>query len=52
MKEDILQEGLPVPKEAVVRERVLGAKVEAPRSRHREGLPPLARGHKSGLDNV
>lgn len=30
MKEDALQEGLPVPDEAVVRERVLGANVEAP----------------------
>ena len=30
MKEDALAEGLPVPDEAVVRERILGAKVEAP----------------------
>jgi hypothetical protein len=30
VKEDALQEGLPVPDKAVVRERVLGANVEAP----------------------
>jgi hypothetical protein len=30
VKEDVLQEGLPVPDEAVVRERVLGANVGAP----------------------
>jgi hypothetical protein len=30
VKEDALQEGLAIPEEAVVRERVLGAKVEAP----------------------
>lgn len=30
MKEDALEEGLPIPKEAAVRERVLGKNVEAP----------------------
>lgn len=30
VKEDALQEGPPIPNEAVVRERVLGANVEAP----------------------
>ena len=30
MKEDALEEGLPIPKEAAVRERVLGKNVEGP----------------------
>ena len=50
MKEDALEKGLPVPDEAVVRDRVLRQVVEAPDLATIKGLLPVSRVHGSGHD--